>query len=80
MARPVSVRVESFGTGRISDEDMTALLRKHCDLTPAGIIQKLNLRAPIFQKTAMYGHFGVDDQSWEQTDLALALREDAGIA
>lgn len=80
VAQPVSVRVDSYGTGKISDEDMTALLRKHCDLTPAGIIQKLNLRAPIFQKTAMYGHFGVDDQSWEQTDLAVALREDAGIA
>ena len=79
VAEPVSLRVDSYGTGRISDEDMTALLRKHCDMTPAGIIRKLHLRSPIFQKTAMYGHFGVADQSWEQTDLAEVLKQEAGI-
>ena len=80
VAEPVSVRVDSYGTGKIADEEMTALLRKHCDLTPAGIIRKLRLNTPIFQKTAMYGHFGVEDQSWEQTDLALTLRSEAGLA
>ncbi len=79
VAQPVSVRVESFGTGKIADEEMTALLRKHMDLTPAGIIRKLHLRQPIFQKTAMYGHFGGKEQSWEQTDLAEILRAEAGL-
>ena len=75
VAEPVSVRVESFGTGKISDEQMTALLRKTCDLTPAGIIRKLDLRRPIYGKTALEGHFGVADRPWEQTDLADKLRE-----
>jgi len=79
VAEPVSVRVESYGTGKISDEAMTALLRKHCNMTPAGIIRKLQLRNPIFKKTAMYGHFGVADQSWEMTDLADTLRAEAGL-
>ena len=70
VAEPVSVRVDSYGTGKISDEEMTALLRKHCDLTPAGIISKLQLRRPIYGKTAMEGHFGMEDLPWEQTDLA----------
>ena len=79
VAEPVSLRVESYGTGKISDEAMTALLRKHCDMTPAGIIRKLQLRNPIFKKTAMYGHFGVADQSWERTDLAEVLKQEANI-
>ncbi|MBQ8796778.1 MAG: methionine adenosyltransferase [Oscillospiraceae bacterium] len=70
VAEPVSVRVDSYGTGKIADEEMTALLRKNCDLTPAGIIRKLQLRRPIYGKTAMEGHFGVEDLPWEQTDLA----------
>ena len=70
VAEPVSVRVDSYGTGKISDEEMTALLRANCDLTPAGIIRKLQLRRPIYGKTAMEGHFGVEDLPWEQTDLA----------
>ena len=69
VAEPVSVRVDSYGTGKISDEEMTALLRKHCDLTPAGIIKKLQLRRPIYGQTAMAGHFGVEGLPWEQTDL-----------
>ena len=79
VAEPVSVRVESYGTGKIADEEMTALLRKTCDLTPGGIIRKLDLRRPIYGKTAMEGHFGVADRPWEQTDIAQKLRELAGI-
>ena len=75
VAQPVSVRVDSYGTGIISDEDMTALLRKTCDLTPAGIIRKLDLRRPIYSATASEGHFGVADRPWECTDLADILKE-----
>ena len=74
VAEPVSVRVDSYGTGKISDEEMTALLREHCDLTPGGIIKKLQLRSPIYGKTAMEGHFGVDNLPWEQLDLAAKLK------
>ena len=79
VAEPVSVRVESYGTGKIADEEMTALLRKTCDLTPAGIIKKLQLRNPIYGKTPMEGHFGVEDQPWEQLDLVCELKKLAGI-
>ena len=79
VAEPVSVRVDSYGTGKIADEEMTAILRKTCDLTPAGIIKKLQLRNPIYGKTPMEGHFGVADQSWEQLDLVPALKELANI-
>ncbi len=74
VAQPVSVRVESFGTGRIADEAMTALLRSTCDMTPAGIIRKLSLRTPVYGPTAMEGHFGVNNLPWEQTDLAEAWK------
>jgi len=73
VAEPVSVRVETYGTGKIPDEAITALLRKTCDLTPSGIIKKLDLRRPIYGKTAREGHFGVADRPWEQTDLAEKL-------
>ncbi|HAL88210.1 MAG TPA: methionine adenosyltransferase, partial [Clostridiales bacterium] len=66
-------------TGRISDEKMTELLRQTCDLTPAGIIRKLNLRRPIYASTAAIGHFGVPGRPWEQTDLAPRLKELAGL-
>ena len=79
VAEPVSVRVDSYGTGKIADEEMTALLRKTCDLTPAGIIRKLDLRRPIYGKTAMEGHFGVADRPWEATDIAEELKKLAGI-
>ena len=79
VAEPVSVRVDSYGTGKISDEAMTALLRKTCDLTPGGIIRKLDLRRPIYGKTAMEGHFGVEDRPWEATDLAQQLKALAKI-
>jgi len=75
VAQPVSLRVDSYGTGVISDEKMTALLRKTVDLTPAGIIRRLELRRPIYGPTAEFGHFGVADRPWEQTDLAPILKE-----
>ena len=74
VAEPVSVCVDSYGTGKVSDEKLTELLRKTCDLTPAGIIKKLELRRPIYGKTAMEGHFGVDSLPWEQTDLVSKLQ------
>ncbi len=79
VAEPVSVRVDSYGTGKISDEEMTALLRKTCDLTPGGIIRKLELRRPIYAPTAAVGHFGVDGRPWERTDIAEELKALAGI-
>jgi len=79
VAQPVSLRVDSYGTGVISDEKMTQLLRKTCDMTPAGIIRKLDLRQPIYAPTAAMGHFGVADRPWENTDLAPILKELAGI-
>ena len=75
VAEPVSVRVDSYGTGKISDEKMTQLLRQTCDLTPGGIIRKLDLRRPIYAPTAAMGHFGVEDRPWEQTDIAEKLKE-----
>ena len=79
VAEPVSVRVNSYGTGRVSDEQMVALLRQTCDLTPGGIIRKLNLRRPIYAPTAQCGHFGVADRPWEATDIAEKLRQLANI-
>jgi S-adenosylmethionine synthetase len=79
VAQPVSVRVDSYGTGRISDEVMTALLRQTCDLTPGGIIRRFDLRRPIYSATARHGHFGMDTLPWEQTDLAQQLRQLAAI-
>ena len=75
VAEPVSVRVNSYGTGKIADEEMVALLRKNCDLTPGGIIKKLQLRRPIYSPTARGGHFGVENLPWEQTDLVDALKK-----
>ena len=79
VAEPVSVRVDSYGTGIISDEKMTEMLRKTCDLTPAGIIRKLDLRRPIYSPTAQCGHFGIADRPWEQTDIVEELKKMAGI-
>ena len=79
VAEPVSLRVDSFGTGVISDEKMTELLRKTCDLTPGGIIRRLDLRQPIYADTAARGHFGVEGRPWERTDLAETLKELTGI-
>ena len=79
VAEPVSVRVDSYGTGVISDEKMTQLLRATVDLTPGGIIRKLQLRRPIYAPTAAMGHFGVEGRPWEETDIADQLRQLAGI-
>ena len=79
VAEPVSIRVETYGTGKLHDEEITALLRKTVDMTPGGIIRKLQLRRPIYAPTAEFGHFGVADRPWEQTDLAPVLKELAGI-
>ncbi len=75
VAQPVSLRVDSYGTGTIADEKMTELLRKTCDMTPAGIIRKLQLRRPIYAPTAAEGHFGVADRPWEQVDLVPVLQQ-----
>ncbi len=75
VAEPVSVRVDSFETGKISDESMVQLLRKAVDMTPAGIIRRFDLRRPIYAATAAYGHFGVPDRPWEETDLAEELKK-----
>jgi S-adenosylmethionine synthetase len=79
VAKPVSIFVDTFGTGNISEEKITELIRKHFDLRPAGIIQALNLRRPIYRKTAAYGHFGRNDPdfTWEKTDKAEILRKEA---
>jgi S-adenosylmethionine synthetase len=79
VARPVSVLVDTFGTGTIADEKIGKLVEKHFDLRPKGIIQALDLLRPIYLKTAAYGHFGRDEPefSWEATDKAAALKADA---
>ena len=75
VAKPTSVMVTTFGTGKISDEKLSALVSEHFDLRPKGIIQMLDLLKPIYEKTASYGHFGRDEAefSWERTDKAQAL-------
>ena len=79
VAEPVSVHVDSFGTGKIADSALAQLVRKHFKLTPRGIIETLQLRRPIYFKTAAYGHFGreLPEFSWEKTDKAKALSEAA---
>jgi S-adenosylmethionine synthetase len=81
VARPVSILVETFGTGRIADEKLAKLVEKHFDLRPKGIIKALDLLRPIYFKTAAYGHFGRDEPefTWENTDKAAALKADAGL-
>ena len=74
----LSVKEENH-TLKISEEKMTWLLRETCDMTPGGIIKKLNLRRPIYADTAARGHFGVEGRPWEETDLAEKLKELAGI-
>ena len=79
VAQPVSIMVDSKGTGKVSDEKMTKLVRKHFDLTPAGLIKQLKLRRPIYRATAAYGHFGRTEPgfTWEKTDKAKAIAKDA---
>ena len=80
VAEPVSVLVETFGTGKVSDEKIVEAIRANFQLTPKGIIESLKLRRPIYKKTAAYGHFGRNDRdfTWEATDKAAALRATAG--
>jgi S-adenosylmethionine synthetase len=82
VARPLSLMVETFGTGQISDERIVDLINGHFDLRPAAIIRDLDLRRPIYKATAAYGHFGRDDidAPWEKTDKADSLRREAGLA
>jgi S-adenosylmethionine synthetase len=82
IARPISFSVESYGTGKISDEDLQRLIERHFDLRPASIIAALDLRRPIYRQTAAYGHFGRPDLDlpWERTDKAELLASEAGIS
>src|ERR1019366_7903306 len=82
VAEPVSVRIETFGTGKVGDAKLTELVRKNFSLTPKGIIDSLNLRRPIYRATAAYGHFGRTEPefTWEATDKAAALAEQARVA
>ncbi len=77
VAHPTSIQVETFGTGKLSDEKLVEIIRKHFDLRPAGIIEMLDLKRPIYRKTAAYGHFGREDQGfpWEKTDKAEELKK-----
>lgn len=81
VAKPISVSVETFGTGVVADEVITDLVDKHFDLRPAAIIEDMKLRRPIFSQTASFGHFGREDIDvpWERTDKAELLRSEAGI-
>jgi len=81
VAHPLSVNVETFGTGRIPDEDIARLIDEHFDLRPGAIIRDLGLRQPIYRQTAAYGHFGREDIDlpWERTDKADTLRQAAGV-
>ena len=81
VAKPVSLMVETFGTGKIADEKIVELIGKHFDLRPKGIIQALDLLRPIYTKTAAYGHFGREEPefTWEAIDKAAALKADAGL-
>ena len=82
VAEPVSVLIDTFGTAKVDENKISDLVRKNFKLTPKGIIESLNLRRPIYRKTAAYGHFGRNDAdfTWEATDKAAALREQAGLA
>src|ERR1700733_9715602 len=82
VAEPVSVRIDTFGTGKVGEAKLTELVRKNFSLTPKGIIESLNLRRPIYRQTAAYGHFGRTEPefTWEATDKAAALAEQAGVA
>ena len=81
VARPLSINVETFGTGSIPDNDTAQLITEHFDLRPGAIIRDLGLRRPIYRQTATYGHFGRDDLDlpWERTDKVAQLRESAGV-
>lgn len=81
IAHPISISIETFGTGKVDDEVILKLLHKHFDFRPGAIIESLNLRRPIYKQTAVYGHFGRNDLDlpWERTDKAALLRDEAGL-
>jgi S-adenosylmethionine synthetase len=81
VADPVSIMVETFGTGKVPTPKLEQMIRRHFDFTPAGIIKYLDLRRPVFKKTAAYGHFGRSEPefTWERTDRVKDLREDVGL-
>jgi S-adenosylmethionine synthetase len=81
VADPVSIMVETFGTGKMPNAKLEQLIRKHFDFTPSGIIKYLDLRRPFYRKTAAYGHFGRNEPefTWERTNRAKDLRDDAGV-
>ena len=81
VAQPVSLMVNTFGTGKIPDEKILGLIKKHFDMRPKAIITHLNLLRPVYRKTAVFGHFGRDDPdfTWERTDIAATIRKDAGL-
>jgi S-adenosylmethionine synthetase len=78
---PVSILIDTYGTGKLNQEKIATLVRDNFSLTPKGIIDMLNLRRPIYKKTAAYGHFGRNDEdfTWERTDRADNLRKQAGL-
>jgi S-adenosylmethionine synthetase len=79
VAEPTSIAVETFGTGKVDEGQLTALVRKHFDLRPYGILKMLDLERPIYRSTAAYGHFGREDLdlTWERTDKAAVLADAA---
>ena len=81
VADPVSIMVETYGTGKVSNSKLEQMIRKHFDFTPSGIIKYLDLRRPFYRKTAAYGHFGRNEPefTWERTNRAKDLRDDAGV-
>ena len=79
VAQPTSISIETFGTSKISEERLVALVKEHFNLTPYGLIQMLDLERPIYKETAAYGHFGRSQFPWEATDKAAALKDDAGV-
>jgi len=81
VAEPVSVMLDSFGTARVDNKKIVELIREHFELTPSGIIESLNLRRPIYRKTAAYGHFGREEEgfTWERTDKSDQLKVSAGL-
>jgi S-adenosylmethionine synthetase len=80
-AHPLSLSVETYGTGKLPDEKILALIKKHFDMRPGAIIKKFDLRKPLYLPVAAYGHFGRDDLElpWEMTDKADILRKDAEL-
>ncbi len=79
VAEPTSISVETFGTAKVAEDLLVKLVREHFELRPYGLIEMLDLKRPIYQATAAYGHFGRDEFPWEQTDKAELLRSAAGL-